>query len=93
MRESIHSVKARGMSHGNCYRAIANSSSHPIPATRCQCEALVLSRDGGSDTEAFILLLEERIRCKGRSQWIQALDLLRNKEPAVANTFVILQQW
>lgn len=92
MRESIRSVKARVMSHGNCYRAIANSYSHPIPVTGCQCEALVLSRDGGNNTEAFNLLLEERIRCKGRSQWIQVLDILRNKEPAVANTFVILQQ-
>lgn len=91
MRESVRSVRARGMSHGHCHRATANSSSHPISATQCQCEALVISRDGGNDTGAFNLLLEERICCKGRSQWIQALDILRNKELAVANTFVILQ--
>lgn len=92
MRESVPSVKARGMSHGNCHRAIVNSSSHPITTTQCQCEALVISRDGGNDTEAFNLLLGERICWKGRSQWIRALDILRNKELAVANTFVILQQ-
>ena len=80
------------MNHGNCYGATVNNSSHPISAMQCQCEALVISTDGGDDIEAVYLLLEERICCKGRSQWIQAFDILRNKEPTVLGTFVIVQQ-
>jgi hypothetical protein len=80
------------MSHDTCYGATVSNSSHPIMGRQCQCEALVISRDGGDDIEAVYLLLGERICCKGRSQWIQAFDILRNKEPTAPSTSVIVQQ-